>query len=117
MRRIVPDFITALWDTHDVPRSREPLPTYGPNDWSKLPSLYRSEARAPDVDYVWLEYAMDAPASVTVSVYDFETTASDTMDVSDADMVRHKLEQAGWTLQFRTSHKEGFSYLYGRRKA
>lgn len=114
MSRIVPDFLAQLL----VPQRTQAasLPLFTSQDWGKWPGPYRPENCEPNVDYVWMEYAMDAPASVSVTAFDRESNTSETMSVGDADVMRIRLERAGWTLQYRTSHKEGFSYLYGRRK-
>ena len=68
------------------------------------------------VDYVWLEYAMDPPASASVSRYDVDTRATETLSIGEADQLRRQLARDGWLLLYRTSHKEGYSYLYWRAK-
>lgn len=78
---------------------------------------YQRPYLRPGIDYVWLEYAMDPPASASVSRYDVERRATETVSIGQADQLRRQLERDGWLLLYRTNHKEGYSYLYWRAKA
>ena len=114
MGRIVPDFIRSLWGPKRAPGA--PLPTYRLDDGATRPSPYRLQACQLGIDYVWLEYAMD-DSLVTVSRFDRDSVEQSSLGLADADRLRKQLERTGWTQQYRTNHKEGYSYLYGRRKA
>lgn len=113
MRRIVPEFIQTLLRAAQAGRAA--LPTYGVDDWESRPSPYRRQACQPGVDYVWLEYVLDAGEAI-VSRFDRDSVTQAWQALPEADHLRHTLDWSGWTLQYRTSHKEGYSYLYGRHK-
>jgi len=78
---------------------------------------YQRPYLRPGIDYIWLEYAMDPPASASISRYDVDTRAAETVSIGEADRLRRQLEHDGWLLLYRTNHKEGYSYLYWRAKA